>query len=85
MAKDRKYRYQFSILGRYPARMKGNESAVTVNMRTGHDEHLTFAGTLTMTEDEWKTLVDALKYSLRDGVEVVDDAPPPGEAKRRVR
>ncbi|MDP8955794.1 MAG: hypothetical protein M3N24_02395 [Actinomycetota bacterium] len=85
MAEDRKYRYQFSILGRYPARMKGNESAVTVNMATGYDDHLAFAGTLTMTEDEWKTLVDALKYSLRDGVEVVDMAPPPGEAKKRVK
>ena len=85
MAEDRKYKYQFSILGRYPARMKENESAVTVNMLTGFDDHLTFAGTLTMTESEWKTLIDALKYSLRDGVEVLDHAPPPDEAKKLVR
>lgn len=85
MAEERKYKYQFSILGRYPARIKGNEAAVTVNMLTGYDDHLTFAGTLTMTESEWKTLIDALKYSLRDEVEVVDHAPPPGEAKKLVK
>ena len=82
---ERKYKYRFSILGRYPARTKGNESAVTVNMLAGHDDHLTFAGTLTMTEDEWKTLIDALKYSLREGVEVVDMAPPPDEASKLVK
>ncbi|HEX8098786.1 MAG TPA: hypothetical protein VF660_01125 [Actinomycetota bacterium] len=81
---DRKYQYKFSILGRYPARIKGNEDAVTVNMLAGHDNHLTFAGTLTMSEAEWTTLIEALKYSLRDGIEVEDDRPPPDQAKKLI-
>jgi hypothetical protein len=83
MAK-RKNMYKFSILGRYPARMSQNESAVTVNMLAGHDGHLAFAGTLTMSDDEWNTLVDALKYSLGDALEVEDVSPPPGQAKRLI-
>jgi hypothetical protein len=82
---QKKHQYKFSILGRYPARLKGNESAVTVNMLAGHDDHLTFAGTLTMSDAEWNTFIDALKYSLGDGVEVADSAPPADEAKRLVK
>jgi hypothetical protein len=66
------YRYQFTILGRYPARLKENETAVTVNVLSGQDEHLTYAGTLTMTEAEWEHLVDALRSSLGERIEIDD-------------
>jgi hypothetical protein len=66
------YRYQFTILGRYPARLKGNEPAVTVNVLAGKDDHLTYAGTLTMTDAEWDHLVDALRSSLGDRIEIDD-------------
>ena len=67
-----RFKYHFSVLGRYEARLRGNESAVTVNLATGHDRHLTHAGTLTMTEAEWERLVEALRESLGDDLEIDD-------------
>ena len=64
--------YRFTVLGWYPARLKGNESHVTVNLAAGHDENLTYCGTLTMSEDEWNTFVEVLKKGLKDDVEVVE-------------
>jgi hypothetical protein len=66
------YRYRFTVLGRYPARLKGNETAVTLNVLAGPDQHLTYAGTLTMTEAEWDHLADALHAGLADRIEVED-------------
>jgi hypothetical protein len=71
MAND-EYRYRITILGRYPARMKGNEPAVTFNVLAGRPNHLTYAGTLTMTDDEWKTFSEALRKTLGDAIEVED-------------
>ncbi|HMC36552.1 MAG TPA: hypothetical protein VKK30_01650 [Actinomycetota bacterium] len=70
MTKD--HRYRFTILGRYPARLKQNETAVTVNLLAGHSDHLTYAGTLTMTESEWTEFIESLKETLEDRVEVDD-------------
>jgi hypothetical protein len=70
MAED--YRFRFTILGRYPARLKGNETAVTVNVLAGRGDLLTYAGTLTMTEAEWEHLIEGIRASLGDRVAVDD-------------
>lgn len=66
------HRFKFTVLGRYPARLRDNESHVTVNLRAGRDDHLVHSGTLTMSEAEWEELVAALDMSLGDRVEVDD-------------
>ena len=71
MAKD-KYRFKFVILGRYPARLPENESQLTVNLATGHDDQVTHSGTLTLTEGEWDYLLSALRGSMKNAVEVED-------------
>jgi len=66
------YSYKFTVLGRYPARLQGNEPAVTVNVAAGGGDHLVFAGTLTMGEEEARALLQALEKSLGDRIEVED-------------
>ena len=78
------HRYRFTVLGRYPARTKGGEPAVTLNVAAGHDEHLIFSGTLTMGESEWADLLAGLRRSLGDAVEVVDDSTPIDDKIRAV-
>jgi len=67
-----KYKFKFVILGRYPARLTGNESQLTVNLATGHEDQVTHSGTLTLTDGEWDYLLGALRSSMKDAVEVVD-------------
>ena len=67
-----RYAYKFTVLGRYPARLKGNEPAVTVNVAAGEEGHVVFAGTLTMGEAEARALLEALEESLGDRIEVED-------------
>jgi len=67
-----RYSYKFTVLGRYPARLKGNEPAVTVNVASGDQGKLVFAGTLTMAEPEARALLEALEKSLGDRIEVED-------------
>jgi hypothetical protein len=67
-----RYRFKFSILGRYRSTLRGNAPHITVNMTGGADGHLVFCGTLTMTEDEWQSFVTALDKGLPGGVEVED-------------
>ena len=74
------HRFRFVILGRYPARMKGNQTAVTVNMSAGERGRLVHCGTLTLAEAEFETLRSALQESLGDAVELEDHSqedPPP--------
>lgn len=67
------HRYRLTVLGRYPARLKGNQPAVTANLLAGDaGGHLVQAGTLTMSESEWVTFVEALRSSLGDDLEVED-------------
>ena len=66
------HRFRFSVLGRYPAKLQGNEPAVTVNVAIGHGEKVVHAGTLTMAEEEWEELVGALKKGLGTRVEIAD-------------
>lgn len=60
------------VLGRYPARMRGNQTAVTVNMAAGDAGHLVHCGTITLAEVEFESLVAALKESLGDRVQIED-------------
>jgi hypothetical protein len=66
------HQFRITILGRYPARLKGNEPAVTFNVLSGTAGHLSYAGTLTMTEKEWEAFLDALRATLGDALEVED-------------
>ena len=68
------HRFRFVILGRYPARMRGNQTAVTVNMSAGEEGHLVHCGTLTLAETEFETLRSALQESLGDAVELEDQS-----------
>ena len=68
--------FRFTVLGRYPARVKGNKTAVTVAMATGEKDHVVHAGTLTMAEDEWDDFARALRRSLGDAVEIEDHGQP---------
>ena len=70
MAND--FFYKFTVLGRYPARTKGNEPAVTVNVAAGDEGHLVFSGTLTMGEDEARALLETLEKALGDRVILED-------------
>jgi hypothetical protein len=65
--------FTFIVLGRYPARLKGNQSQVTVNVLGGGQGHQAYCGTLTMSEEEWNTFIRGLKDSLGAGVRVEDD------------
>lgn len=69
---DHPHRFKMTVLGRYPARLKGNEPSVTFNVLAGTGGHLTYAGTLTMTEDEWETFLSSLTETLGDALEVDD-------------
>ena len=66
------YRFRFTVLGRYSARLKGNESHVTVNLSAGRDDHFVYCGTLTMSEPEWEAFISALTEELPVNVEVED-------------
>lgn len=66
------HRFRFSVLGRYPARLQGNEPAVTVNVAIGHGTKVVYAGTLTMAEEEWDELAGALHKALGDRIEIED-------------
>ena len=71
-----KHSFRFVVLGRYPARLKDNATAVTINMSAGDSGgHLVHCGTLTMAEQEWESLRDALRQSLGPNVEIEDLAP----------
>ncbi len=65
-------RFRFSVLGRYQRDTRGNLPHVTVNVIAGEGDHLTYCGTLTMSEFEWRALAAALQSSLGDRVEIDD-------------
>ena len=68
----RHHQFKFTVLGRYPARIHGNETAVTLNVAAGDENHLVYCGTLTMSESEWESLNRALESTLKDRLEVDD-------------
>ena len=65
-------RFRFSVLGRYQRDPDDNVPHVTVSLIAGEGAHLTYCGTLTMSEWEWTVLVDALRSSLGEQVEIED-------------
>jgi hypothetical protein len=67
-----RHRFRFVVLGRYPARMKGNATAVTVNVASGEADHLVHCGTLTLAEAEWDDLLAVLRAGLGERLEVED-------------
>jgi hypothetical protein len=75
VAKDN-FRFKFVVLGRYPARLRENEPHITVNLLAGRDGHLIYSGTLTFSEAEFEALLGALRFSLKDAVEVEDSTEP---------
>jgi hypothetical protein len=63
--------FKLEVLGRYQARTQGNESAVTANLVAGDaGGHLVYAGTVTMSESQFDTFVDALRSSLNGRFEL---------------
>ena len=67
-----RHTYRFTVLGRYPARLRNNEAHVTVNLLAGSDDHLVHSGTLTMSEAEWEDLVAGLTAGLGDRLQIDD-------------
>jgi hypothetical protein len=65
-----RFRYRFKELGKYEARLRGNETAVTLSVLAGQDESLVYCGTLTMSEKEWNNLKRHLSDSLNENFEV---------------
>lgn len=65
-------RFRFSVLGRYQRETRSNLPHVAVNVIAGEGNHLTYCGTLTMSEFEWGALAAALQSSLGDRVEIDD-------------
>lgn len=72
MAENEKKRYRFTVLGRYETSAHARDPHVTVNLAAGTGDHLVFSGTFTMSEPEWDTFIEALRYSLGEAVEVVE-------------
>lgn len=56
--------FKFKVLGRYEARLSGNEPHVTLSVLAGQDGHLVYCGTLTMSESEWGSLKGQLGSAL---------------------
>jgi hypothetical protein len=50
----------------------GNEPQVSINVLGGGQGHQAYCGTLTMSEIEWATFIEALRNRLGDAVEVED-------------
>jgi hypothetical protein len=68
------FKYRFKVLGRYRAHLSGNESHVTLNVLAGRNDHLSYCGTLTMSEEEWNALRLRLRRSLETDLEIEDHA-----------
>ena len=56
--------FKFKLLGRYEARLSGNEPHVTLSVQAGENGHLVYCGTLTMSEAEWGSLKEQLNSAL---------------------
>ncbi|MGH2729571.1 MAG: hypothetical protein ACRDJI_03070 [Actinomycetota bacterium] len=67
-------KFEFRIVGKFEAHLRGNESHVFLSVLAGNDwEHLSLCGTLTMTEAQWQTLAEGLRKAVGDSVRL-DDA-----------
>ena len=68
------FRFKATVLGHYEARLKENEPHITVNLLAGPGDHLSYCGTLTMSESEWDALKRVLSRGLGSNFEVDDPA-----------
>ena len=57
------FKFAFKVLGKYEARLAGNEPHISLNVSAGRNDNLVFCGTLTLSEAEWS----ALKGQLAEG------------------
>lgn len=65
--------FKLRVIGRSPAHITGNEDHVSACLLAGPDpDHLTLAGTLTMTDVEWESLVRAMRKAFGDEVAIED-------------
>ena len=64
-------RYHFTVIGKYQS-SGSREPQITANVLAGSDSHFVHAGTLTMSESEWATLIDALLRVIPESVEIED-------------
>lgn len=64
-------RFHFTVIGKYESRT-AHEPQITANVLAGSGNHFVQAGTLTMSESEWATLIDALLRVAPDSVEIED-------------
>jgi len=65
-----KPRFLLSLQGRSESSVAANEPQLTVNLLTGHEEHFVYAGTITVTEEEWDELVHVLRQGLGNRLDV---------------
>jgi hypothetical protein len=65
-----RFKYKFKELGKYDARLRGNEPHVTLSVLAGQDDNLVYCGTLTMSEEEWNNLKSHLSNTLNENFEV---------------
>lgn len=72
-------KFEIRVLGRFEAHVEGNENHVTFTLLAGPDwDHLSYCGTVTMTEVQLQDLTAGLRRRLADDVRLVDDRPPVG-------
>jgi hypothetical protein len=64
-------RFRFTVIGKYEIQGR-HEPQITANIASGMDTAFVHAGTLTMSESEWATLIDALLRALPGGIEIED-------------
>lgn len=67
------HHYRLRVVTKSETKTKmGMGVVVTVNVLVGHEDKLSLAGTLSMTEEEWLPLKEALAQGLRERVEFVE-------------
>jgi len=64
-------RFHFTVIGKYQS-SGSREPQITANVLAGSNSHFVHAGTLTMSESEWATLIDALLRVIPESVEIED-------------
>ena len=64
-------RFRFTVIGKYEIAGR-HEPQITANVASGSGTAFVHAGTLTMSQSEWASLIDALLKSLPGDVEIED-------------
>lgn len=64
-------RFHITVIGKYQSK-SSDEPQITANVLAGSESHFVHAGTLTMSESEWATIIDALLRVIPGQVEFED-------------